>query len=155
MAITLPILTFNYAQFIALVPAYSNAQTYPQATLQAFWDSAINYITPIGNFGSLQGDKRQYAINLMTAHLIYISNLAAAGTVPYLMQTSTIDKISVGLTPPPLKNQWQWWLMTSPYGQQLQALLQVNSVGGFYVGGSAQRAAFGYQGNFPQRNGLQ
>lgn len=140
------ILTFNYAQFIALVPAYSNPAKYSQATLQAFWNSAINYISDVGNFGSLQGDKRQYAINLMTAHLVYISDLTKSGTVPYLMQTSTIDKVSVGLTPPPLKNQFQWWLSVSPYGQQLLALLQINSVGGFYIGGSPQRAAFGFQG---------
>lgn len=154
MSITLPVLTFDYAQFIALIPEYSNVTKYPQATLQAYWNSAINYVCPIGNYGSLQGDKRQYALNLMTAHLIYIANLAAAGTVPYLMQNSTIDKVTVGLTPPPLDNQWQWWLMVSPYGQQLLALLQVNSVGGFYIGGSAVRPSFGYQGGIPQRNGL-
>lgn len=152
MTITLPILTFDYDQFIALFPIYSSPTKYPEPILQGFWDSAINYISDIGNYGSLKGEKRQYAINLMTAHLIYLANLAAAGTVPYLMQSSTIDKISVALTPPPLKNQWQWWLMGSLYGQQLFALLQVNSVGGFYIGGSAQRAAFGFQGNFPQRN---
>jgi hypothetical protein len=142
------ILTFNYSQFIALIPAYANSSQYPEANLQAFWNSAINYLSDVGNFGSLQGDSRQYALNLMTAHLVYISNLIAAGTVPYLMQTSTIDKVSVGLTPPPLKNQFQWWLSVSPYGQQLLALLQINSVGGFYIGGSPQRAAFGFQGNW-------
>lgn len=140
------ILTFDYALFVSQIPAYSNAIQYPVSTVSAFWDVATNYISDVGNFGVLQDGARQYAINLMTAHLIYISNLIAAGTVPYLMQNSTIDKVSVGLTPPPLKNQFQWWLSVSPYGQQLLALLQVNSVGGFYIGGSPQRNAFGYQG---------
>lgn len=126
------ILTFNYAQFIALIPAYSNPTNYPEATLQAYWNSAINYVSD-ANFGDVQGDTRQYAINLMTAHLVYIAGLIATGTVPYLMQTANIDKVTVGLTPPPLKNQWQWWLSVSPYGQQLFALLQVNSVGGHYI----------------------
>jgi hypothetical protein len=139
------ILTFDYALFIKQIPAYSNAMTYPEAVLQGWWDIAINYISDL-NCGSLHGASRQYAINLMMAHLIYISGLIAAGTVPYLMQNSTIDKITVGLTPPPLRNQYDWWLSVSPYGQQLLALLQAKSVGGFYIGGSAPRAAFGYQG---------
>lgn len=143
-----PLLTFNYAEFIALCPAYADSNLYPEATLQGFWNSAILYMSPVGNFGAIQGDSRQFAINMLTAHLTYISGLTQAGTVPYLMQTSTIDKVSIGLTPPPLKNQFQWWLSVSPYGQQLLALLQVSSVGGFYIGGSPQRAAFGYQGGY-------
>lgn len=143
------ILIFDYSQFVALFPAYANPNQYPEMAIQAYWNSATNYISDVGNFGSLQDGSRQYAINLMTAHLMYIAGLIAAGIVPYLMQNSTIDKVTVGLTPPPLKNQFQWWLMVSPYGQQLFALLQVNSVGGFYIGGSAPRTAFGYQGGAP------
>jgi hypothetical protein len=139
------VLTFDYAIFIQQIPEYSNPITYSQPILQGWWNIAINYISDL-NCGSLHGEKRQYAIDLMMAHLIYISNLIAEGTVPYLMQNSTIDKVTVGLTPPPLNNQYQWWLSVSPYGQQLLALLQAKSVGGFYIGGSAPRAAFGYQG---------
>ncbi len=135
------ILTFDYDQFIALIPAYSNPTTYPEATLQAYWNSAINYVSDV-NCGDIHDGSRQYAINLMTAHLIYIAGLIAAGQVPGLVQDATIDKVSVGLTPPVLKNQWQWWLSVSPYGQQLYALLQVNSVGGQYIGGSAPLAGF-------------
>jgi hypothetical protein len=140
------LLEFNYDQFIALCPAYSDPVKYPEAILQAFWDSATNYISNKSTFGVLVEEKRQYALNLMTAHLVYISGLIASGTVPYLMQNSTIDKITVGLTPPELKNQFQWWLSVSPYGQQLLALLQILSVGGFYIGGTGPRLAFGYQG---------
>jgi Protein of unknown function (DUF4054) len=140
------ILTYNDALFRVQIPAYAAIPPYSEAILQGWWDVAINYVSDQGNFGSLQDGKRQYAINLMMAHLIYIQNLIASGTVPYLMQNSTIDKVSVGLTPPPIPNQWRWWMMVSPYGQMLLALLQINSVGGFYIGGSAPRDAFGYQG---------
>lgn len=143
------ILTFNYDQFIALVPAYSNPALYPESTLQAYWNSAINYTSDIGNFGSVQGQKRQYAINLMTAHLVYIAGLIANGQVPGLMQNATIDKVTVGLTPPPLPNQWQWWLSVSPYGQQYLALMQANTAGGWYVGGSSTlQALSGIGGGF-------
>ncbi len=142
--------TFDYAQFIALFPAYSNATLYPQATLQAFWNSAINYIDDNKTCSPLNDAQRQYAINLMTAHLVYISGLIAAGTVPYLMQNATIDKVTVGLTPPPLKNQYSWWLSVSPYGQQLLSLLQVNSAGGFYVGGTPTLSGFRRGFGFPR-----
>jgi hypothetical protein len=66
------------------------------------------------------------------------------------MQTANIDKVNVSLTPPPLKNQWQWWLSISPWGQQLWALLQVNSVGGHYIGGSPVLSGFA---NAPFRGG--
>src|ERR1700679_2835312 len=104
---SVPILTFDYAQFIALVPEYSDPTLYSESILQAYWNSAINYVSDY-NYGEVNGTKRQYAINLMVAHLIYIANLAASGTVPYLMQAATIDKVNVTLTPPPLKNQWLW-----------------------------------------------
>lgn len=135
-------LAFDYDLFIAQVPAYSNASDYPEATLQAYWDTAIFYISDNANCGSLTCDARQYAINLMVAHLVYIAGLIASGQVPGLMNSSTIDKISVSLTPPKLQNQWQWWLSVSPYGQQLFALLQTKSVGGYYIGGSPVIGSF-------------
>ena len=140
-------IVFDYNAFIALFPAYSDPTKYSSDTIQAFWNAAINYVSDV-DCGILNGDKRAYAINLMTAHLLYISDLIAQGTVPYLMQTATIDKVSIGLTPPPLKSQWQWWLSVSPYGQQLLALFQVISAGGFYIGGSPQRAAFSFNNWF-------
>lgn len=130
-----PILTFDYAGFIIQIPAYSNSIQYPEATLQVFWNAAINYISDIGNFGALQGQQRQFAINLMLAHLVYISDLVAAGQVPAILNSASIDKINVGITPLPMPNQWQGWLNISPYGQQLLALLQGVSVGGFFVAG--------------------
>ncbi len=138
------ILTFNYSLFITQCPAYANPVTYPETLLQTYWDIAISYVSDVGNYGSLQGLNRQYALNLMVAHLAYLNGLIAAGQVPGLMQNATIDKVTVGLTPPPLKNQFQWWLSLTPYGQSLLALLQVNSVGGFYIGGSPVLSSFGY-----------
>lgn len=136
------ILTFDVTEFRTSFPAFADPAKYPTVTLQMYWDNATCYVSDIGNYGSLQGRCRQYAINLMTAHLAALATLIASGQTPSIVQNSAIDKISVGLTPPPLKNQWQWWLMTTPYGQQLQALLQTRSVGGFYIGGRGELAAF-------------
>lgn len=139
-------LTFDYASFIAQIPAYSNPIKYTEAALQQFWNNATGYISTVANYGSLRCQKRQYAINLMTAHLVYLSDLLASGETPYVLTNATIDKITVGVQPPPIKDQFQWWLQTSPYGQAVYALLYANSVGGFYMGGGGALAAFGYQG---------
>lgn len=146
------ILTFDYTLFQQQFPMYANPVTYPESLLQNYWDISINYMSDVGNYGSLQGAMRQYAINLFVAHLLYLSFLIGTGNtntgsqVPGLMQAATIDKVSVTLTPPPVPNQFQWWLSLTPWGQSLLALLQMNSVGGFYIGGRGAVAAFGYQG---------
>lgn len=135
-------LTFDVIDFRSLFQAFSNDVVYPDALLQMYWDTAINYISNVGNFGSLQGTSRQYALNLMTAHLAQLNVLINSGQTPYVMDNATIDKINIGLLPPPVKSQWQWWLNTTPYGAQLLSLLQTRSAAGFYIGGSPQVAAF-------------
>ncbi len=85
----------------------------------------------------------------MTAHLAKIGDMIASGEAPSIVNASTIDKISVTLTPPPAKNQFQWWLNTTPYGAQLLTLLSMAAVGGIYTGGSPERSAFrGAYGRF-------
>lgn len=138
------ILTFDYDLFVSQIPQYSNPLIYPEVTIENFWNMAICYVSDVGNFGCLQGACRQYAINLMTAHLIFINSLIISGQTPSIVDDATVDKVHVGLVPPNVPNQFDWWLNTSPYGQQLLALLEVSSVGGFSIGGSPVLASFGY-----------
>lgn len=145
MMICAPVIVFDYNVFITAFPAFANPVLYPQATIQMYWTMATSYVDDC-NYGWLQCLDRQLAINLMCAHLLALSVIIARGQYPQVIQGSTIDKISVTLTPPPLVNQWDWWLNSSPYGMQLHSLLQANSVGGWYVGGSAPLAGFGYPG---------
>lgn len=140
--ITTPIIPFDYAVFCLEIPLYSNPTDYPESEIQNYWNTAIFYVSNQNFCGSVQSDKRQYAINLMTAHLIYLAGLAAEGQVPGLMVNASIDKVSVGLIAPPFKNLWQWNLSLSPYGQLLLALLSVNSVGGYYIGGAPVLSGF-------------
>jgi len=150
------ILVFDYNGYIAnpQFAIYSDPTSYPQIKLQAYWNNAINYISNVGNFGAIQGDQREYAIQLMMSHLIYLTNLVntgngagsgsggSPGTIPYQLQSATIDKVTVTVTPPPNPNQFQWWLGLSPFGQELLAMLQIQSSGGQYYGGSYVRAGF-------------
>lgn len=140
------IITFDYALFIAMFPAFKNPVVYPEAMLQMNFDQATCYVDDVANYGWLQGMCRQLALYLMTAHLVYLSTIIAGGEVPGLVSSATIDKISVTKLMPPQSNQWAWWLGTSPFGMQLLALLQAKSVGGWYVGGSAPLLGFGYPG---------
>jgi Protein of unknown function (DUF4054) len=125
----------QFAAFRALFPAFANTTIYPDSTIQLFWTTATAYITAPGrcSYSALTPAQRTLALNQMTAHLLYLSGLAVAGNTPGVVVGATIDKVSVTIQPPPEPNQWQYWLNQSPYGQQLLALLQVVSVGGFYA----------------------
>lgn len=135
------VITFDVTAFRAQCPAFADATLYSDAALQGYWDAAACHISTT-DYGWLNGECRARALNLMTAHLAALSSLIASGQAPGVMQSASIDKVTISLTPPPLKSQWQWWLSATPYGAQLLALLQSKAVGGFYVGGAPERSAF-------------
>jgi len=134
------IIEFDIVAFRAQSPEFSQNPPWTDELLTQTWNTATCFISN-ENYGWLTDDCRALAINLYTAHLLKLSTLIQANQVPGLMQNSTIDKISVGLTPPPLKTQWQWWMSLTAYGQQVFALLQARSVGGFYISCLPERSA--------------
>jgi hypothetical protein len=134
-------LTFDIVLFREKYPEFTDPP-YTDEQLQQCWNTATCYISD-QDCGKMQGDCRETALNLMTAHLCKIANLASTGSgVSELTQSATIDKVSVTQVTPPVRNQWQWWLSTTIYGQQLFALLQAKSVGGFYSPGLPETSAF-------------
>lgn len=137
------ILIFDVVEFRAAYPAFTDTTLYPDSLLQQYWDTATCYISD-ENYGAMKDGCRRLALNLMTAHLTYLSNLIAQGKAGTITQSATIDKVTVTLTPPPINqgDQFAWWLNTSVYGAQLLSLLSVKSAGGFYIGGSLTRYAF-------------
>lgn len=138
-------INYNDTLFRQQIPAYANTVAYAQSTVQNWWTVATNYVTNRrgGCFtGGLNLASQALAINLMAAHLIFLSALIAQGQTPGVLTQATIDKISVTLEPPPNTNNWQYWLQTSPYGQQLLALLEVSAVGGIFQGGTPVWRAF-------------
>lgn len=131
-------INFDITAFRAMFPPYADTVTYPDTVLQLYWDNATAYMsadTAPCSYFSLKLAQQTLGLNLMTAHLAYLNTIANSGQNTGLMQGATIDKITVQLTPPPVPNQWQWWLDQSPYGQQLLALLQAAAVGGAFYGG--------------------
>lgn len=133
------IIAFNAEAFRAMfAPAYQDSTVYSDPILQTYWDQATAYVSDRTGGCSIYGLKpkqQELALNLMTAHLIYLNNIAATGNNTGVVTGATIDKVSVQMLPPPNSNQWQFWLNQSPYGQRLLALFTVASSGGFYFGG--------------------
>lgn len=153
------LIVFDPAVFRTAYPLFANVACYPDDTLTGWFDAATNYISDV-DYGclNLSGKAQVLALNLMTAHIGFIFKTIADGDTPALMQSATIDKVTVTVTPPPVKSQFNWWLSLSPYGQQLLALLQTVGVGGFYAGGLPERSAFrrvggGFGGAWPRGRG--
>lgn len=141
-----PAFFYNDAQFRSQFPAFSNSTTYPEATLQQYFDTAGLYVAN-SNYGYLAAAGATLtSLYLLTAHLAQLATQLANGQTPTVMSGAGIDKISVSLEPPPAKSLWQWWLSTTAYGAQLLAMLQAQAVGGFYVPGGLGRSGFGFNG---------
>lgn len=137
-------ITFDPAAFRVLFPQFADATAFPDVKLQAEFGMATAYVSP-DTYGDMPAAARANALNLMTAHLLALGVIIAqnnySGQVG-VVQAATIDGVSVTLQPPPQRGQWRWWLNTTPYGAQLVALLDAQAVGGFFVGGLPERAAF-------------
>lgn len=133
---------FVLATFRALYPQFD---TVADATVLAQSLQADCYI------GSTCSDA--CGLYLMVAHLLQLAANGAAGTPGGQITSASIDKVSVTVAAAPgATNSYIYWLNSTPYGQQLAALLARCSVGGAHVGGLPERAAFRSVGGvFPRR----
>lgn len=137
-------ITFNVANFRLLYPQFTSSVTFPDVTLENDFAMATAYVSA-DTYGSLSIAARTQALYLMTAHLAALDVLISANGYtgqPGIVTAATVDKVQVTMQPPPERGQWRWWLQLTPYGSRLVALLDGASVGGFYVGGLPERAAF-------------
>lgn len=130
--------------FRLLFPEFADPTKFPDAYITAQWAVAV---TAIGNVDGwlLAGPALKTALNYLTAHLMKLNVIIAAGGgagVTGVLTGATIDKVSVQMAAPPTKNGWQFWLASTPYGMQLWAFLQMKSAGGLYIGGRPERRAF-------------
>lgn len=132
---------FNIVLFRSRFPAFAGDVAYPDSMLQGWWDMATCFISTC-NYGIFRGKCREQALMLMVAHMAAINDLIAQGVTPGMVTSASIDKVSVSVSPPPVDSEFSWWLSLTPYGQQLNALLSVASVGGWSVGGLPERSAF-------------
>lgn len=142
---------YNDVSFRQLFTAFSDNAKYPQATLQMYWTVASDYIsTKDSPCNNLNGASLQLALDQMCAHIATLftqdANNVAAGEDPGqaggIEVSASVGAVSVSDLPPPVKGAWDYWLNQTQYGKMLLALLSVKAVGGFYVGGIAEREGF-------------
>lgn len=135
-------MTFDLPTFRSLYPAFAGVS---DAAVTVAAGQAACYID------STCAD--DCAIYLMVAHLLQLAANAATGKPGGQITTATIDKVSVTVVQAPGTTSYTYWLNSTPYGQQLAALLARCAAGGTHVGGLPERAAFRSVGGLFPRGG--
>ena len=135
-------MTFDLPTFRSLYPAFAGVS---DAAVTVAAGQAACYID------STCAD--DCAIYLMVAHLLQLAANAATGKPGGQITTATIDKVSVTVAQAPGTTSYTYWLNSTPYGQQLAALLARCAAGGTHVGGLPERAAFRSVGGLFPRGG--
>lgn len=138
-------ITFDVAAFRVAFPQFADPTAFPNVWLQAQFDVATGFVSN-EIYGCMTVAIQTYCLQLMTAHLLAIGVIIASGNytgTPGIVTGSKVGDVSVTLAQPPYgTDDWRYWLMLTPYGAQLLALLSAQAVGGFYIGGLPERAAF-------------
>lgn len=128
----------DIAAFRAAFPQFADDTAYPDAMLDGKFAIAKCYIED--NNCTFDETCRQYAYQLMMAHLLTISSMIASGVPSRMVSSATEGPVNVSFSEPPNTNTLFYWLMTTPYGVELSALLSINSVGDYYGGSLALQA---------------
>jgi len=130
----------NIQTFRASFSLYADEATYPDELLNAQYEIGKCYIAD--NNCTIAEPCREYALQSMLAHLLYIRDQVNSGNNVGIITQASEGEVSVSLATPVVDDEWHYWFNSSPFGRELIALLDVQSVGGFYVGGNPERRAF-------------
>lgn len=127
----------SIAEFRQRFPIFSNTTKYPDTVVQTMLDTAIIYIPNRTTCCKNEATVKEM-IYLMTAHLLVTSTDTATGGTGGVVQSASVGGVSVSKMAPPVKNMFSYWLAGTPYGQQLLAMLKMQSTIGVYVGGTKE-----------------
>lgn len=130
--------SLNITAFRAQFPEFA---TTAEASLTAYWGMASQFQSAEDGYW-MAGPMLQLSLDLLTAHIAKTLTTAATGDGSAPVTSASEGAVSVGMMAPPVKNGWQYWLASTPYGVQLWALLGAASAGGAYVGGSQELSAY-------------
>lgn len=130
-------LTFPLDDFLARFPEFGNETEYARSVVQSAGQRAMMHITP-SSFGMpLCGPYRDYALFLMTGHLLTLDkedsddgNDGGPTGTPF---KATIGSVTVETTKPNTftNDDWNYWLNLTKYGRELLALLDTHALGIF------------------------
>lgn len=137
-------ITLDIPQFRLAFPPFADPTKFPDPYIDIQFDIGTAYVSA-EVWGCMSEKSRTSALWLMTAHLLQLGVIiGTSGTgTPGIVTGSKVGEVSVTLAAPPYgSSPWRYWLMQTPYGAQLLALLDAQAAGGFYIGGLPERAAF-------------
>lgn len=134
------IINLDIAKFRVNFPLYADETAYSDALLNAQYEIGKCYVKD--NDCVMPEACREYALQAMLAHLLYIRDQVNAGNNIGVITSASEGDVSVSLAQPIVDDEWHYWFNSSPFGRELVALLLGQSSGGFYVGGLPERAAF-------------
>lgn len=135
--------TYNDEAFRNQFPQFENTTIYPPAQLEGWWTMGTAYINIDNNYPwNFKSKQLQLAIDLMCAHLGASFTMINKGIPAVVVQGSAEGTVNISMVPPPVKSAFGWWLATTPYGNQLRALLKTVANVGLYIGGSTENAGF-------------
>lgn len=132
---------FNITEFRKRFEAFSNTSDFPDEVLELRWEISVNYISD-NVYGRLSSKQRELGLQLLTAHLLILQQNRQSGVASSQVSSVGEGRESVSFETPPAANNFRWWLGLTQYGQELLSLLEINSVGGLYIGGLPERSAF-------------
>lgn len=138
--------TLNIAQFRLDFPFFKDETFYTDDDIRASWKGATFLIYPCDNW-LISGAKLQYALELMTAHLLYMmlgdgtTVPDGGGTVGGMITSASEGSVSVSMQTPTVSSFDEYLLSQSKWGLLLLALFEGLTVGGFTIGGSPETAA--------------
>lgn len=128
---------FTVEQFLLDFPEFQGTDL---NILQIFNTRTKCYIST-ENYGVIHDESRLLACELMMAHLLTIYKRITDDnqTQAVAVASASIQNVTVSLTPPSNRTQFEFWLNLSIYGTQLWSLLTAKTPVGFYIPGLPQR----------------
>ncbi len=133
----------NLATFRATFLAFSNTVVFSDMMINAYYAQACEYVDSNDTLDGLNGTTLDFALQLVTCHLLQIAyNISNGLSINQPIVSANEGSVTVTFVPPPAKTAWEYWLSSTPYGQQVWALLSVQAVGGWSVGGLPETSAF-------------
>ena len=108
-------MTLNISTFRSRFSEFGSSNEYSDDELNSLYEIAIIYC--VGN-----ESWREYAQQLMLAHMLKIQELSASGQAPRQVASASESSVSVSITPPPSGSDLSYWYQLTTYGQQLAAL---------------------------------
>ena len=124
--------------------AFPELANYPTASINIALVKATFFISNRRN-QVIKDNVRGYAILLMAAHLLSLSNYAAmsgsvgGGASPFLQTSAKVGEVSVGQAVPSDYDSFKAWILSTPRGRELNALFTMHNAVGLYKFGSFQR----------------